>query len=739
MTYCPFSDEHLKLFFKKLNMTDFTSEEVRIAYSTSKINLSSNYFHGLSSINIISSKENIGLHGLQDVFKGAPQLKEVNSRGNNISDLNIDVFQYLDCLETLDLSYNSISNLRPGIFQNLKSLKNLAIDNNRLENLTSSLFRNLSNLEILNISNNKIRYLPPDVFQSLTSLQSLNLRGNNLKSVIEDMFNGLKKLKTLDLSQNSLELDSSVMNSPFRECDALVTLNLSENRIIRMYHDWVSLSKLKTLDLKSNDITVIPENTMSTLITGSGGLTIDLSNNQIEEVQNGWCDTLESKTNEKVTNKIILNANPISCNRFNYNLFHFINQAEKYRDVSIRRLKIIANNFACKTSNIKSVYPIELECKNVHDNCNLSCSCVIAYSTNENQATVDCSSAQILQMPQTLNVTYEGKVPSEIRLILRDNQIEKMSLQEPLPKEYTLVTELDLSNNKIEIEGVTDIIRRLPKLRTLDVSNNNFTSLSEDFKRIISSSTIKELHLSGNPWNCECNLYDFVHDTYICTILKDSKQIRCGEQNKLVTEMNTKCTTLFSKFVFLIMVVCMTFVTFGISVVLYCRSKSKKNTHLEEDRRKEFDAFVIYSDFDSKFVYGILIPRLKNDGYTVCEHNKDFEAGILITENIVRAVERSRHTIMVLTENFLKSKWCTVEFRSWQSVHDESHRLIILIYGDMPKKEKIPKVMEEYMNRYTYIPWKDNDQFWIKLKKALAQDDVNMTEGDYNLVSYSNI
>ena len=55
-------------------------------------------------------------------------------------------------------------------------------------------------------------------------------------------------------------------------------------------------------------------------------------------------------------------------------------------------------------------------------------------------------------------------------------------------------------------------------------------------------------------------------------------------------------------------------------------------------------------------------PRLK-----CCVHERDFKVGVAVTENIVDCIDKSRKFLMVLTNSFLKSKWCMFETHLAQS------------------------------------------------------------------------
>lgn len=140
-----------------------------------------------------------------------------------------------------------------------------------------------------------------------------------------------------------------------------------------------------------------------------------------------------------------------------------------------------------------------------------------------------------------------------------------------------------------------------------------------------------------------------------------------------------------------------------------------------DDRDKLFDAFISYSSKDEAFVADELAPVLEmgNPSYKLCLHYRDFPVGSFIADTIVQAVESSRRTIMVLSENFIKSEWCRFDFKSahHQVLRDRRRRLILVLVGDVPQRDLDPDI-RLYLKTNTYLQWGDK-LFWEKLRFAL--------------------
>ncbi|MGH7497022.1 MAG: toll/interleukin-1 receptor domain-containing protein [bacterium] len=74
----------------------------------------------------------------------------------------------------------------------------------------------------------------------------------------------------------------------------------------------------------------------------------------------------------------------------------------------------------------------------------------------------------------------------------------------------------------------------------------------------------------------------------------------------------------------------------------------------------ENDVFVSYSSNDSDWVWGALIPRIKNEGLKIIT-DRDFDIGVPIILNIEHAIHKSKCTLLVLTPSWLRSTWTEFE------------------------------------------------------------------------------
>lgn len=119
----------------------------------------------------------------------------------------------------------------------------------------------------------------------------------------------------------------------------------------------------------------------------------------------------------------------------------------------------------------------------------------------------------------------------------------------------------------------------------------------------------------------------------------------------------------------------------------------------------------------------------------LCLHKRDFLPGHWIVDNIMSAMERSRQTIFVLSENFVRSDWCRYELdfsHFWIFEGNAGGELAILILLEPLSKDDIPKrfcKLRKLMSSTTYLEWPQEEdkveEFWQRLHNALqsGEDD----------------
>uniref|UniRef100_A0A182J6I9 Uncharacterized protein n=1 Tax=Anopheles atroparvus TaxID=41427 RepID=A0A182J6I9_ANOAO len=139
-----------------------------------------------------------------------------------------------------------------------------------------------------------------------------------------------------------------------------------------------------------------------------------------------------------------------------------------------------------------------------------------------------------------------------------------------------------------------------------------------------------------------------------------------------------------------------------------------------------YDVFVSYSNADRTWVLDQLLPNMEGvSQINLCLHERDFEVGYGILENIISCMDRSRCLMLIVSESFLLSHWCQFEMHLAQHRLMETRRdeLILVLLQDIPRR-KCPKTLSYLLKTKTYIKWpagSDGEQllFWKRLHKSL--------------------
>lgn len=123
----------------------------------------------------------------------------------------------------------------------------------------------------------------------------------------------------------------------------------------------------------------------------------------------------------------------------------------------------------------------------------------------------------------------------------------------------------------------------------------------------------------------------------------------------------------------------------------------------------------------------------------LCLHKRDFLPGHWIVDNIMSAMERSRQTIFVLSENFVRSDWCRYELdfsHFWIFEGNAGGEPAILILLEPLSKDDIPKrfcKLRKLMSSTTYLEWPQEEdkveEFWQRLHNALQSGEDHWREG----------
>ena len=125
-----------------------------------------------------------------------------------------------------------------------------------------------------------------------------------------------------------------------------------------------------------------------------------------------------------------------------------------------------------------------------------------------------------------------------------------------------------------------------------------------------------------------------------------------------------------------------------------------------------YHAFISYSSVDYQWTHSI-ISRLESCGLQVCYHERDFIPGRTVLENMSECIQESQKVLLVLSPEFVRSRWCLLEAN------------MSLFRDCLERKPIIPVLLQQdisiplHLCHLTYLEADDPD-FMTKLLKVLC-------------------
>ena len=142
----------------------------------------------------------------------------------------------------------------------------------------------------------------------------------------------------------------------------------------------------------------------------------------------------------------------------------------------------------------------------------------------------------------------------------------------------------------------------------------------------------------------------------------------------------------------------------------------------------EKDVFVSYAREDAGFVRHKVVEQLENVGnISLLVHDRDFQAGQYIGDNIMKAITTTRRTLVILTKSYIRSKWCMYEMNMarLEGIDTGRNVLCVLMLEDIPTKS-LPLEIIEIVSKRTYLEYPHEEQhqegFWQRLRLTLGRE-----------------
>lgn len=713
-------------------------------------------------------------------FSGMTNLYGLRLIGNQLTSLTKDIFAELPSLQILNLARNKISKVDLSAFTANKHLQAIRLDANLLTDI-NGLFNDIDSLLWLNISDNLLERFDYSLLPR--TLQWLDLHKNNIEVLgnhfeLEDQLH----LQTLDVSFNKLtrvngaaipnsvellflndNLIHTVEPHTFLKKTNLTRVDLYANQIVSM--------ELSALRLSPVD----EDRPLPNFYIGGNPFQCDCTMEWLQRINEFDQHRQHPHVNdlESIYCKLLYNR---------YTTYISLVNAESSQFLCTYKTHCFALCHCCDFDACDCEMTCPTNCTCYHDqswSANIVECSAMDYTQMPSRIPMDATEVYLdgNNFGELSSHSFIGR--KNLRVLYANNS-NIAAIYNHTFSGLRRLRILHLENNRIkELHGFE--LESLENLRELylqgnqlyHVDNRTFTHLEHlEVLRLESNrlSTfpvwqlalnpyLVEMGLSDNQWSCDCQFVHHFRGWLQSNLVKviDAGRIVCVYNNLTnavgppLADFNaTSCAAftggstaivesqVLEDYLPLLLATLCVFLASAALVcgAFYYRRELRvwvhsrcglrmcyKTTAFEEeqDRDRLFDAYVSYSVKDEAFVSQMLAPGLEQSEprYRLCLHYRDFNVSAYVADTIVEAVESSRRTIVVLSNNFLHSEWCRFEFKSalHEVLKDRRRRLIIVLLGELPQRDLDPD-LRLYLKTNTCIEWGDR-LFWQKLRFAM--------------------
>nr|XP_055023159.1 toll-like receptor 13 [Misgurnus anguillicaudatus] len=673
-------------------------------------------------------------------------VNQIYSLNFHVDVLNIDELCYAAKLyytKSIDVSYQTINlpAISTNISEDCKEVAHISLNLFRFfkivpldVNLIFQFFSNLLTICVSEhmLSSNDFKSLCLSNPQLVEQLSFLRLHATNISEIISNQFMCFTNLERLGLISSNI---SSIEDFAFSGLDKLKELNLLKNKLSYIYQDTFSgLYELMVLNLQENPIIQIKSNSFGHLINLHTLLLGDLKfSPNMSQVKLHLSDIFGSVP---------------------YNLSHVSISS------GLRPMHLIIGNITLNQSldlQIKGQYVTVEDCDSP-----LLTSVV----------TLQINADFVICGKEFIGKYVKSVVSLEFRSMFSDNIGDLAVINQLVHLKNLKLENIDLSKQP----NVPIMFHNLTKLRTLILANCRIFfldgSLSKDLKaltfmffkpyndvKILQTfvehlTSLKYLRLEELRLYCSCDnawLISWMmnnRQVQVSVIVPTMNELQCSTKNEVdhlnfvhYTQENCSFDIEFvlfastSAFLYLFMFVALSYQFVGKYIMPFYYIASgwfREALRMDAKRQYRYDVFISYSSKDERWVMEKLLPNLEQRGppfLRLCLHGRDFQLGQDIVENITDSIYASRRTLCLVSRNFLRSTWCTLEMQlGTYRLQVEQRDILILVF-----LEKIPSRLLSYHHRLarqiktrTYLDWpmdtEKHEEFWDRLWVKLSSD-----------------
>ncbi|XP_050401513.1 toll-like receptor 13 [Patella vulgata] len=561
-------------------------------------------------------------------------------------------------------------------------------NNNYLPHIDSTTFLNISNrIRIITLHNNGIQSIDENVFQNLSNfnVHLLDLSNNRIKLFNISTFLPIKYLSVLRLGNNKI---STIVAGVIKSLTSISINNNNLDNLPNFCDHQSSFPILRKITLQGNHIeNFFPENLncMDKLEH------LNLNENAIVSLKTDYFHSFRSLTWLSIQNQG--SPDPL------------IIQERAFNNSKILTLMLSINKLSTDHLN-----------EHAFDGC-------------DNLRKLDLSKNDFVQNEEKLNVAL-APLKSLKKLYL--NRCRLQSIPIVVAKFLQRLNYLYIGLNRIK-SWPDNFFENNTDLQDLNVADNSIQTITNKMLPKMLRERLKIIALGNNPFVCNCELVwliQWIHREpdkffeypkgYSC--LKITEKICLNNTGLFISVTTVTCFFIFVIFTMSVIYKYIWHIKYHIYMLRY-----RPGQLLDiAEKHYVYDVFVAYCVEDSDWVRDNLVPIMEEgENIKLCIHERDFQGGRLIMDNIVQHMESSRKVLVVLSNDFARSKWCQFEMSlAERLVIDMSIESIVVVLLENIATVNMSKSLNALLKTTTYISWDDEgeeDVFWHKIKTSLKR------------------
>ncbi|XP_041348353.1 toll-like receptor 2 [Gigantopelta aegis] len=312
---------------------------------------------------------------------------------------------------------------------------------------------------------------------------------------------------------------------------------------------------------------------------------------------------------------------------------------------------------------------------------------------------------------------------------------------------------LDLQGNYLAAWD-SETFSNVTHLDYLNLDGNRISIINETSFPFEMRSRIKHINLGNNDFLCTCDLLWFrtwmtqamknktvvfvnYPQRYYC---KNPTHIRLDKYNptpESCKKLNPYVIPVSAAGSFVVVAVVVMVVVYrnrwNIRYCFYSRRRRQYQQLPGRDVNIKYDAFVSCDSRDMDWVLAEVCTFLEDElGRRLCIHERDFEGAKMIIDNIMDCMEESEKIILIISNNFARSKWCQCELKIAIDEHLESEKQVIVIIREPVYRKHMTRPLKALFDTTTYIEWGEDvnarEMFRTRLADLMGCEDTDRNE-----------